>query len=235
MCAFKIGSPDWAVALSGVFYLRNSPIMSTPAQIAANQANAQHSTGPKSAEGRAASSQNNFRHGLTCGIFFVTDWENQKDYDNLHLELAREHAPQTPTEELLVEKLAQSYWLRQRAIRLQRMCTQESAIFDGASEKQLALFIRYQTTHDRAFHAALNALLKLRAEKRKAEIGFESQKQKEAVETRRVAAENRKQELHQWAVLLAEAKVARQQALNANAKLPKSAPASEQAPRREAA
>ena len=39
--------------------------MSTPAQIAANQANAQFSTGPKSEAGRAAAARNNFRHGLT--------------------------------------------------------------------------------------------------------------------------------------------------------------------------
>ena len=38
--------------------------MSTEAQIAANQANAQHSTGPQSAAGKAASSQNRRLHGL---------------------------------------------------------------------------------------------------------------------------------------------------------------------------
>jgi hypothetical protein len=39
--------------------------MATAAQIAANRANAQHSTGPKTEEGKARSSQNNFRSGLT--------------------------------------------------------------------------------------------------------------------------------------------------------------------------
>ena len=38
--------------------------MATQAQIAANQANAQKSTGPTSTEGKAASSQNNFKHGF---------------------------------------------------------------------------------------------------------------------------------------------------------------------------
>ncbi len=80
--------------------------------------------------------------------------------------------------------------------------------------------LRYQTTNDRAFHACLNALLKLKAEKRKVKIGFESQKHKEAEETRRQSNENRKQELHQWAVLLAEAKVTHQQVLTSGAKLP---------------
>ncbi len=83
-------------------------------------------------------------------------------------------------------------------------------------EKQLALYIRYQTTHDRAFHKCLNQLLKLRAEKRKAEIGFESQQQKKADQTRREAGENRKQELHRYAVLLAEAKADHQDLQNMN-------------------
>ncbi len=39
--------------------------MSTQAQILANQANSLHSSGPKTEEGKAISSKNNFRHGLT--------------------------------------------------------------------------------------------------------------------------------------------------------------------------
>ncbi len=74
--------------------------------------------------------------------------------------------------------------------------------------KQLALLLRYQTTHDRAFHKSLDQLLKLRAEKRKAQIGSESQEQKKGAETR-------KQELHKWAVSLAEAKLDRQLLRNA--------------------
>jgi hypothetical protein len=37
-----------------------------------------------------------------------------------------------------------------------------------------------QSTHDRAFHKSLNTLLKLRAEKCKAEIGFVSQEMKQS-------------------------------------------------------
>jgi hypothetical protein len=70
--------------------------------------------------------------------------------------------------------------------------------------------------NDRAFHRALADLLKLRAEKRRSEIGFESLQQKKAQETRREAAEKRRQELHRWAVLLAEAKVVHQQVLTLN-------------------
>ncbi len=40
--------------------------MSTPQQIQANQANAKKSTGPRTAEGKAASSRNAFTHGLSA-------------------------------------------------------------------------------------------------------------------------------------------------------------------------
>jgi hypothetical protein len=40
--------------------------MSTPQQVQANQANARKSTGPRSAEGKAASARNAFSHGLSA-------------------------------------------------------------------------------------------------------------------------------------------------------------------------
>jgi hypothetical protein len=173
---------------------------------------AQRSTGPKTLEGKAIASRNNFRYGFT-GIFSVLPWENQADFDALLTGLRTEHQPSTPTETALVEKMAQSLWLAKRALLLQEL-TFTLEIPSCMDEKQLALYIRYQTTHDRAFHRCLNDLLKLRTEKRKQEIGFVSQSQKAADQTRREAVENRKQELHRYAVLLAEAKVDHQQMQN---------------------
>jgi hypothetical protein len=209
--------------------------MPTEAQIKANQANAQHSTGPKTAEGKALASRNNFRVGLTGDSFNVLAWEKQEEFDQLLEDLRAEHKPATRTESLLVEKMAQSYWLSQRAAFLQKMCFDpELPTCRSTEEKLFALYMRYQTTHERVFHKALNELLRLRAEKRKLEIGFESQERrrneearreaeqarKQANENRCQANENRKQELHQWAVLLAEAKVDHQQVLTLGARLP---------------
>jgi hypothetical protein len=193
--------------------------VATDAQISANQQNSQHSTGPKTESGKTASCQNNFKYGLTGASFTVLDSEDQDEYDHVLCGLRFEHQPSTMTESILVEKMAQSYWLRKRALYLQDQCATDEDSTLEEQQKQLALFIRYQTTHDRAFHTALNSLLKLRAEKRKAEFGFESQKRREATESRREAAEKRKQELHQFAVLLAEAKVDHQFVLTSNAKL----------------
>ena len=99
-------------------------------------------------------------------------------------DLHAEHKPTTPTERLLVMDMARHYWLLQRAIRLQEECFTRG-LDDGALEKQLALYMRYQTTNQRAFHRCLNELLKLRAGKRKRPTpvstnGFESKNDSEA-------------------------------------------------------
>ena len=49
--------------------------MATQAQILANQANAQHSTGPKTEEGKARASRNNTKHGLTLGVLAIPEAE----------------------------------------------------------------------------------------------------------------------------------------------------------------
>ncbi len=188
--------------------------MSTDAQLAANKANAQHSTGPTTKDGKAISCLNNFRWGF-CGAFNVLPAENAEVYDNLLLCLRLEHNPSTATEAILVEKMAQHHWLSQRAMTLQNIVLEDGVVIPE-NEKQFQLFLRYQTTNDRAFHKCLNDLLKLRAEKRKQEIGFERQKQREAEEARKEAVEKRKQDLHRTNVLFAEAKADHQLLMNLN-------------------
>jgi hypothetical protein len=190
--------------------------MSTPAQVAANQANAQHSTGPKTDQGKAIFCLNNFRHGLAGG-FSVLLSEDQLEYDVLLEGLRQEHQPSTMTEHMLVEKMAQHFWLSQRAQRLADL-SMDPDIPNVNQEKQFALFLRYQTTNDRAFHKCLDQLLRLRAERRKQEIGFESEKRAEAEEARKQAAEIRKQELHSWRLLLAEAEADHRMLLNLQSK-----------------
>jgi hypothetical protein len=148
--------------------------MATEAQIAANQANAQLSSGPKSEAGRAASSKNHLSHGLTYrgGMFILLPWESAEEFDHLVIDLKSEYSPRNRTELILVERMAQHHWLRNRATMLQGNCFLDDGTID---DQRLALYLRYETTHERAFHKCLNELLRIRAEKRKQEIGFESQ------------------------------------------------------------
>ena len=159
--------------------------MVTSAQLAANKANAQRSTGPRTPEGKAICAQNNFRNGFS-GAFTVLPWEDQKEFDMLIGGLREEHKPSGLTETILVDKMAQAIWLSKRAVILQHV-TFNHELPTCDNEKQLALYLRYQTTNERAFHKCLNDLLKLRAEKRKQEIGFESQSRKQADHNRREA------------------------------------------------
>ncbi len=162
-----------------------SPAVITEARLAANRANAQLSTGPTSAEGKAISSQNNFRHGLT-GTFKVLASENQEDFDQLLAALRDEHQPSTPTEDILVSKMAEQYWLSRRAQSLQDVNIEEPKAF--------ALYLRYQTTNDRAFLKCLNELIKFRAARLKQERGFESQKQAAEANAARVRLANARAE-----------------------------------------
>jgi hypothetical protein len=139
---------------------------------------------------------NHFVHGLAGVQFSVLAGECEEEYATLIDGLKAEHQPATITECILVEKLAQHFWLGQRA--------QRYADLSMDNEKQFSLFLRYQTTNDRAFHKCLDQLLKLRAEKRKQQIGSESQKQKEAEATV-------KQELNQAKARLVNAKAADQE------------------------
>jgi len=179
--------------------------MSTEAQIAANRANAEHSTGPTTEAGKAASSRNHLSHGLTYrNTFFILPCESGEAYSILLANLHHEHRPDTETERMLVDRMAQHHWLRCRAEGLESGCFRE----DGTvNEKGLALYLRYRTSHERAFHKCLAELLKLRAEKRKSEIGFESQKRVKEEHTRKQEKHQMAKDRHKWDVLLAEAKV----------------------------
>lgn len=174
--------------------------MSTDAQIAANQQNAQHSTGPASAEGKSISALNHLAHGLTGSSFSVLPWEDEADFHTLHSALQAQLEPRGPFERLIVEKMAQHQWLAQRALVLQETCFDPEAP-GTENDKKLALYLRYQTTHDRAYHKYFDQLMKFRAERRRAEIGFESQKADQADQAR-------KQEAHEARTRLAHAKAA---------------------------
>jgi hypothetical protein len=135
-----------------------------------NRANSQLSTGPRTREGKSNSSRNSLKHGLASGALLIPG-EDCAEFDSLRSALLEEHRPANHTEELLVNEMAQSWWLLQRAIRFQNDCFTP----EGVDEKRLSLFLRYQTTHERAFHKALNTLIRLRKQRPQSEIGFVSQ------------------------------------------------------------
>ena len=150
---------------------------SSPARIAANQANAKLSTGPSPA-GIAVSCLNHTIHGLARhnnGAFKLLSSEDPIGFEAFKQSLLDEHLPTTPTEGILVTAMVESSWLAQRAQRLPDTCLNPDT-GEITDTTKASLYMRYCTTHTRAFHKSLNDLLKLRSERRKAAIGFEAQK-----------------------------------------------------------
>ena len=179
------------------------------ARLNANRANAQLSTGP-SLEGRAISCLNHTLHGLARhgnGAFKLLTSEDPAGFEALTQSLVEEHQGATPTELILIQDIAESLWLAQRAQRLQDTCLDPDT-GDIKDEKKFSLYLRYQTTHTRAFHKSLNDLLKLRAEQRRAANGFEAQKHKEEENRRKI-------ERHTAQMALKDAQTRHQIAANA--------------------
>jgi hypothetical protein len=85
--------------------------MSAPsaAQLAANQANAQLSSGPTSQDGKRRSSLNATRHGLT-GRVIVLPSEDLKVYEAFSQELRASLDPKTPLERELAQTVIDQQW-----------------------------------------------------------------------------------------------------------------------------
>jgi hypothetical protein len=92
--------------------------MATSAQLLANRNNAALSTGPRTPDGKAASSRNAIKHGLSSA-FRVLAHEDQEEFDRLVEEMRTYHRPRDIHQRLLVDQMAKSQWLLARAQRLQ--------------------------------------------------------------------------------------------------------------------
>lgn len=173
--------------------------MATEKQIEANRANAQLSHGPTSEAGKQAVSQNATTHGLTGHFIFFTE-EHEAAYKRMEQRLINQLNVHTELEFELVEKMAQSLWRSQRAVDLQDECIDTLAfetdeVLTKEAQKKLELYLRYQTSHDRAFQRYAAELRKLQADMKKAEIGSVSQERAAAREqraqTREIRSENK--------------------------------------------
>ena len=133
-------------------------------------------TGPRTAQGKAASSMNAMSHGLTSAKV-VLPGENLADFQHLRHSLLKEHRPDTKTEKLLVEEMAQAHWRLDRVRRRQDQAFES----DTLDQKLLALLLRYATTYERTFHKSLQALRKLQRERlAQSKPPFVSQKAEQA-------------------------------------------------------
>src|SRR5262245_26259937 len=104
--------------------------MTSPARAAANAVNAQLSTGPRSEEGKALSSRNATRHGLTSQQNFIAPGE-QEEFDELFDSLLQNLAPADGVEMLQFDTILHAAWS------LRRCRTIEATLMEGGLEALL--------------------------------------------------------------------------------------------------
>ena len=83
--------------------------MASDRQIQANRRNAKRSKGPQTKEGKAKSSRNALKHGLTAERMLLDD-ENAEDFEALCEQLRSELKPVGVREEMCVDRLAETQW-----------------------------------------------------------------------------------------------------------------------------
>jgi hypothetical protein len=98
-------------------------------RLAANRANAAHSTGPTTPEGKARSAKNALRHGLLAKQILIGK-ESAENFQALFDILVDRFAPVDDFELGMIEELASSYW------RLRRAWYLETEILESSMEKQ---------------------------------------------------------------------------------------------------
>jgi hypothetical protein len=89
-------------------------------QIAANQANAQKSTGPKTPEGRAVAKMNALKHGIFSKEVLVKGLnikESRRDLEDLYERFWQQYSPVGPVEEMLVDQIITAHWRLRRVLR----------------------------------------------------------------------------------------------------------------------
>jgi hypothetical protein len=154
--------------------------MSAVSIAARNAANAQHSTGPATAEGKARSSRNALRHGLTSQTVVLAH-ESAEAYEAVRQSLFDTHRPGTEREEQLVTRMAECWWRLTRALRVESEflgqradaiseenpdLTGEAALaamfMEPTHSKGYRLFLRYLTNAQNSWRQACSEFEKVR-------------------------------------------------------------------------
>ncbi|MBL8295369.1 MAG: SEC-C domain-containing protein [Bryobacterales bacterium] len=121
-------------------------------------------SGPTTSAGKAASSRNAMRHGLTNLHPVVTE-DDRPEYEALREHLLDSLQPVGFLQGLTVQRLVNAAWNMQRCLKLEN---QVMASIDGAdplgdpdTQKQVALFQRYYLRFEGSYRASLRELERL--------------------------------------------------------------------------
>jgi hypothetical protein len=140
--------------------------MATAAQIEANRANATHSTGPTTGEGKTTSSRNAFKHGLTSTDLCVSP-DQQEEFDAFKDELIEDLCPENAVQFVLFNQVLSASWRLLRCDRTEAAILSATGADPLLSPAQLATLntiykVRGQATSQ--LHKALAELRKIQTE-----------------------------------------------------------------------
>jgi hypothetical protein len=142
--------------------------MLSEARQTANVANAQLSTGPRTGEGKARSSQNARKHGLTATQLVIAG-EDHEEFDELHAELQADVRPQGPLQQVLFDQLVASAWNLHRIRRMEAELTASALTYLDILDNpeltaKLDRLARHQTRIERSVHRSLRELKSLQTD-----------------------------------------------------------------------
>ena len=135
--------------------------MSSAAQIEANHANAQLSTGPVTLPGKQASSQNAIKHGLYSKHAVLLNEQEHNQFQSLRNSYVYQFNPAGIVEVNLLDQLVLAAWNTDRTNRLEAGLATAEGIDPLLSEthaKTLNRMIAYRVRAERTFHKCLKEL-----------------------------------------------------------------------------
>ncbi len=145
---------------------QTAPVPEPASRAERNRANSQHSSGPVTPAGKAASSRNSFKHGLYSKAL-IYPGENPAELDAIKADLRADHQPANTTEEILVNEMAEHFWRvrrwREREARLMTVEATPAGVV--AFTEMLPLIQRLMSAAERGFHKSLATLRQLQKDR----------------------------------------------------------------------
>jgi len=142
--------------------------MISEAHQTANAANACLSTGPRTNEGKARSSQNARTHGLTAAQLVIAA-EDSEEFGELHAQLQADIRPEGALQQILFDQLVASAWNLRRIRRMETELTASAQTYLDILDNpdltaKLDRLARHQTRIERTFHRSLRELKSLQTD-----------------------------------------------------------------------
>jgi hypothetical protein len=135
--------------------------MASAAQVQANRLNAQHSTGPRTPEGKAHSSANSLKAGFHASTLVIPE-AMRAEFEQYRAALLKMTAPANVIEEQYYRRLLLHGWNLQRV-----QDSETQVLFDTELDghHHLELLAKYRRDLERSFDRALKALRELQTER----------------------------------------------------------------------